>query len=136
MRRICRASSRYWELIFVARALYNRCFRKPESISMATWEIGATAITRVGELLGFASLPPQDYFVGFERELLGRHLDWLVPHHYSQEHDRLITSVHSWLIRTDQQTVLLDCCAGNHKNRPGFARFHQLDTPFLQRLRE
>jgi glyoxylase-like metal-dependent hydrolase (beta-lactamase superfamily II) len=103
---------------------------------MATWEIGATAITRVGELLGFASLPPQDYFVGFERELLGRHLDWLVPHHYSQEHDRLITSVHSWLIRTDQQTVLLDCCAGNHKNRPGFARFHQLDTPFLQRLHE
>jgi glyoxylase-like metal-dependent hydrolase (beta-lactamase superfamily II) len=29
----------------------------------------------------------------------------------------------------------LDSCAGNHKNRPGFPRFHQLDIPFLYRLR-
>jgi glyoxylase-like metal-dependent hydrolase (beta-lactamase superfamily II) len=103
---------------------------------VATWKIGNTTITRVGELLGFASLPPEEFFVGFDRDLLGRHLEWLVPDHYSKEHDRLITSVHSWLIRTDRHTILLDCCAGNHKNRPGFARFHQLDTPFLQRLRE
>jgi hypothetical protein len=89
------------------------------------WKIGSTTITRVGELLGFASLPPEEFFVGFDRDLLGRHLEWLVPDHYSKEHDRLITSVHSWLIRTDRHTILLDCCAGNHKNRPGFRRFHQ-----------
>jgi glyoxylase-like metal-dependent hydrolase (beta-lactamase superfamily II) len=103
---------------------------------MATWKIGDTTITRVGELLGFASLPPEEFLVGFDRDFLGRHLDWLVPDHYSQNHHRLISSVHSWLIRTGRHTILLDCCAGNHKNRPGFARFHQLDTPFLQRLRE
>src|SRR5262245_12526418 len=67
--------------------------------------------------------------------MLAQHLDWLVPHHYSPGHDRLITSIHSWLIRTDRHTILLDSCAGNHKDRPGFSRFHQLDTPFLQRLR-
>jgi glyoxylase-like metal-dependent hydrolase (beta-lactamase superfamily II) len=103
---------------------------------MATWRIGSVSITRVGELLGFASLPPEKFLVGLEREVIERHLQWLVPNHYSPEDDRLITSVHSWLIRTERHKILLDCCAGNHKVRPGFARFHQLDTPFLQRLRE
>jgi glyoxylase-like metal-dependent hydrolase (beta-lactamase superfamily II) len=103
---------------------------------MATWKIGDTTVTRVGELLGFASLPPEQYLVGFDRNILEKHFEWLVPDHYSLEHDRLISSVHSWLIRTGRHTVLLDSCVGNHKDRPGFARFHQLDTPFFQRLRE
>jgi glyoxylase-like metal-dependent hydrolase (beta-lactamase superfamily II) len=102
---------------------------------VATWTIGNVTVTRVEEQLGFASLPPQQFFDGFERETLVRHLDWLVPHHYSPEHDRLVTSIHSWLIRTGRHTVLLDSCAGNHKDRPGFPRFHQLDVPFLRRLR-
>jgi glyoxylase-like metal-dependent hydrolase (beta-lactamase superfamily II) len=103
---------------------------------VTTWTIGAVSITRVEELLGFASVPPERYLAGLDRDLLRRHLDWLVPNHYSPEHDRFITSVHSWLIRTARHTILLDCCAGNHKDRPGFARFHQLDIPFLARLRE
>jgi glyoxylase-like metal-dependent hydrolase (beta-lactamase superfamily II) len=103
---------------------------------MATWSVGSISVTRVGELIGFSSLPPQQYLVGFDRELLARHMSWLIPNHYSPEHDRLITSVHSWLIRTGEHTILLDCCAGNHKDRPGFARFHQLNTPWLVRLGE
>ena len=102
---------------------------------MATWTIGNVTVTRIEEQLGFASRPPEQYLDGFDRETLAQHLDWLVPHHYSPDHDRLITSIHSWLIRTDRHTILLDSCAGNHKDRPGFSRFHQLDTPFLQRLR-
>ena len=107
----------------------------PRSLHMTSWSIGAVTVTRVEEQIGFASLPPEKYLVGFERDLLNRHLPWLVPQHYSPEHDRLITSVHSWLIRTERHTILLDCCAGNHKERPGFPRFHRLDTPFLDRLR-
>jgi len=103
---------------------------------VATWTIGAVSVTRVEEQIGFASFPPEQYLAGFERELLQRHLPWLVPHHYSPEHDRLVTSVHSWLIRTDRHTILLDSCGGNHKERPGLARFHQRDTPYLARLRE
>jgi glyoxylase-like metal-dependent hydrolase (beta-lactamase superfamily II) len=80
-------------------------------------------------------LPAGAVLVGFDRELLRRHLTWLAPDHYSPEHDRLVTSVHSWLVRTPRHTILIDCCAGNHKERPGFARFHQLDTPYLARLR-
>ena len=47
----------------------------------------------------------------------------------------LITSNHSWLIRTGRHTILLDSCAGNHKERPWLPRFHQLNVPFLERLR-
>ena len=103
---------------------------------MTTWTIGAISVTRVEEQVGFASVPPEKYLAGLDRAVLARHLDWLVPNHYAPAQDRLITSVHSWLIRTRQHTVLVDACAGNHKDRPGFARFHQLDTPFLERLRE
>jgi glyoxylase-like metal-dependent hydrolase (beta-lactamase superfamily II) len=103
--------------------------------AVTDWTIGTVRVTRVEEQLGFASVPPEKFFVGFEREVLERHLAWLVPDHYSPEHNRLISSVHSWLIRTPRHTILLDCCAGNHKERPGFARFHRLDTPYLARLR-
>jgi glyoxylase-like metal-dependent hydrolase (beta-lactamase superfamily II) len=99
------------------------------------WIIGDVRVTRVEEQIGFASFPPEQYLVGFERDLLRRHLSWLAPDHYSPGHDRLVTSVHSWVVRTPRHTVLIDCCAGNHKERPGFARFHQLDTPYLARLR-
>jgi glyoxylase-like metal-dependent hydrolase (beta-lactamase superfamily II) len=102
---------------------------------VATWSIGEVSVTRVEEQLGFASFPPEQYLDGFERAALERHLAWLVPDHYSPERNRLVSSVHSWLIRTPRHTILLDCCAGNHKERPGFARFHQLDTPYLARLR-
>jgi glyoxylase-like metal-dependent hydrolase (beta-lactamase superfamily II) len=101
-----------------------------------SWTIGNVTVTRIEEQLGFASRPPEQYLDGFERETLARHLHWLVPHHYSPEDDRLITSIHSWLIRTPHHTILLDSCAGNHKDRPGFSRFHRLDTPYLDRLRQ
>ena len=102
---------------------------------MATWTLGGVSVTRIEEQLGFGSFPPDRYFTGFEREVLERHLGWLVPNHYVPVHDALITSVHSWLIRTPRHTILLDCCAGNHKNRPWWPRFDRLDTPFLDRLR-
>ena len=101
---------------------------------LQTWRIGSATVTRIEEQLGPGSFPPEQYFSGFEPEVLERHLPWLVPHHYVPATRALITSVHSWLIRTPRHTVLLDCCSGNHKDRHWWPRFHQLDTPFLQRL--
>lgn len=101
---------------------------------MTTWSIGSTRITRIEEQLGMASAPPEKYLVGFEPGFVERHRAWLVPDHYSLEHRRLVTSVHAWLIRTERHTILVDCCAGNHKERPWTPRFHRLDTPFIQRL--
>lgn len=103
-------------------------------MTQQTWRIGRTTITRIEEQLGPASFPPDQYFSEFDRRLLERHLDWLAPHHYRPSEDALVTSVHSWLIRTPRHTLLVDSCSGNHKDRPWWPRFHQMDTPWLQRL--
>jgi glyoxylase-like metal-dependent hydrolase (beta-lactamase superfamily II) len=102
---------------------------------MATWTVGSVSITRVEEQLGIAHMPCETYLKGFDREVLDRHISWLAPNHYSPEHDRFVTSVHSWLVRAGDLTILLDTCGGNHKDRPWTPRFHQRDIPFLQRLR-
>jgi len=102
---------------------------------MTTWTVGTVRVTRIEEQLGFANVAPEKYLAGFDGALAAAHLDWLAPDHYSPERHRLVTSVHSWVIRTGHLTILVDACAGNHKERPWTPRFHQLDTPFLDRLR-
>src|SRR5882672_12300129 len=98
---------------------------------METWNVGSVTITRIAEQVGPSSLPAGQFLPALEQAVLDQHRDWLVPTHYSPADERLITSIHSWLIRTERHTILVDCCAGNHKNRPSNPRFHQLDTPWM-----
>lgn len=100
-----------------------------------TWHLGDVTITRIEEQLGPGSFPPHEYFSGFDEAVLRRHLHWLAPHHYLPEQRALVTSVHSWLVRTPRHTIVVDTCSGNHKDRHWWPRFHQLDTPWLARLR-
>ena len=74
---------------------------------MATWTIGAVSVTRVEEQIGFASFPPEQYLAGFERELLQRHLPWLVPHHYSPEQDRVPVGADEPGVHAGDQTIVL-----------------------------
>jgi len=46
----------------------------------------------------------------------------------------LIVSIHSWLVQTPQKTILIDTCAGNHKQREAMPFMHLLDLPFLDQL--
>src|SRR5437899_9067143 len=103
---------------------------------MQTWSIGGTTVTRIEEQIGPSSLKAESFLTGVVRERFDRHLSWMVPVHFDPALDRLITSIHSWLIKTDRHTILLDSCAGNHKDRPAQPRFHQLNLPFLERLQE
>ena len=47
-----------------------------------------------------------------------------------------ILSVHSWLLKTPDHTILIDAAAGNHKERPRNPLFHRQDLPYLERLAE
>jgi glyoxylase-like metal-dependent hydrolase (beta-lactamase superfamily II) len=102
---------------------------------MLTWQVGSVTVTRIEEQIGIGSMPIERFMVGFDREALNRHVKWLAPNHYSPEHDRLISSIHSWVLRTDRHVILVDGCCGNHKERPWNERFHRLDTPWLDNLR-
>jgi glyoxylase-like metal-dependent hydrolase (beta-lactamase superfamily II) len=99
-----------------------------------SWRVGAATITRVEEQVGPNDSVAGSFLPDLDRARFAWHHDWLVPAHYDPVHDKLITSNHSWLIRTEGLTILLDTCAGNHKERPWLPRFHQLQIPFLERL--
>lgn len=102
---------------------------------MQTWTIGSTTVTRIEEQVGPNDSTVEKFLADVVRERFDRHLPWMVPVHFDPAADKLITSNHSWLIRSDRHTILLDSCAGNHKERPWLPRFHQLNVPFLDRLR-
>jgi glyoxylase-like metal-dependent hydrolase (beta-lactamase superfamily II) len=60
------------------------------------------------------------------------HLNWLAPTYYDPAADRIVSSIHSWVLKTRHHTILIDTCVGNHKERPGQPRFHMLDRPYME----
>lgn len=101
---------------------------------LATWRIGDTTVTRIEEILGPA-FQPQELLATFDPAVLEEHLHWMAPNYYVPATNQFIMSVHSWLIQTPHHNILVDTCCGNAKQRPGSPHFHQLDTPYLDRLR-
>ena len=67
-------------------------------------------------------------------EALARHRAWLVPHFLDGE-GRLLQSVHAFVVKSPDLTVLVDTCIGNDKDRGGRRPFHMLRTGFLDDLR-
>lgn len=100
----------------------------------ATWKIGQTSVTRIEELHG-PSFRPAELFDNWDPEVLKEHGHWLAPHFYQPATDQIVMSVHSWLIRTPHHTILVDACCGNDKQRPASPHFHQLNEPYLDRLK-
>jgi glyoxylase-like metal-dependent hydrolase (beta-lactamase superfamily II) len=43
-------------------------------------------------------------------------------------------SIHSWLVETPQYRLLIDTASGNAKDRPFSSLFHQLHSPWLEKL--
>ena len=99
-----------------------------------TWRIGEATVTRIEELLGPA-FRPQELLATWDPAVLEEHLHWMAPNYYVPATDQFIMSVHSWLIRTPHHNILVDTCCGNAKQRLGSPHFHQLETPYLDRLR-
>ena len=102
---------------------------------MNTRMIGDVAVSRVEEMCG-PGFRPDALLPAFQRDAIAEHADWLMPNHYHEGLDRLVASVHSWVIKTEHHTILVDTCIGNHKERPAMERWHHLDLPFLERLAE
>jgi len=102
---------------------------------METWQVGGATVTRIEEQLGTVRMTAGEFLVGFERAAFERHLGWMAPEHYAPAEDRLISSMHSWLVRTGRHLVLVDGCCGNDKERPFNPRFHRLGTRYLENLR-
>ena len=44
-------------------------------------------------------------------------------------------SIHTWVLRTKQHTILIDTGAGNDKERIWMPRLNRLKSPYLERLK-
>jgi glyoxylase-like metal-dependent hydrolase (beta-lactamase superfamily II) len=101
---------------------------------MARWMIGDIAVDRVAELEG-PMFPPKDVFPDFDPEVLEHHSVDLVPRYYMPELGLVIGTIQTYVIRTGTHNILVDTCCGNDKLRPDEPPFHNLQTPYLERLR-
>jgi len=95
-------------------------------------KVGKAEIIRIEELM---VLEPAATFAGFHKGMVDEH-PWLAPRYYDPAADAFITSIHIWLVKTPERTVIVDTGSGNGKNRPLSPRFADLNTPFLARLKE
>ncbi len=68
-------------------------------------------------------------------EALAEHAAWLEPRFADVARAAGLLSFQSYLVRTPRHVILVDGCAGNDKERNGFAPFHRLRTDWLDRLR-
>lgn len=99
---------------------------------MAVRASGNATIEKVEEICG-PGFKPDRMFPKFDQEAFDAQKSWMVPEHVQEGSDRLIGSVHTWVVKTGRHTILIDTCLGNHKDRhnPGW---NKLNTPFLERL--
>jgi glyoxylase-like metal-dependent hydrolase (beta-lactamase superfamily II) len=100
-----------------------------------TFKVGTFSVTRVEEMLTPGFLP-EFLFPQFDRSILDEHAQLCAPRFWHAESGKVMSSMHSWLIRNGDHTILIDTGCGNGKTRalPIFQRFHQLDLPYLERL--
>jgi glyoxylase-like metal-dependent hydrolase (beta-lactamase superfamily II) len=92
------------------------------------WTVGKVKITKIVELEtvgGTRFILPQ---VGPEDV---RKLPWLIPH-FANEEGRLKMSIHSLVVETPTQRIVVDTCLGNDKRGRTVPTWNDLQNPFLE----
>jgi glyoxylase-like metal-dependent hydrolase (beta-lactamase superfamily II) len=97
------------------------------------FNFGDIEILRVEESLG-RGFRPKTLLPDWNAADIAPHLPWLAPTYYDPQSDRIVASVHSWVLKTRHHTILIDTCVGNHKERPELRGFHMLNQPYLENL--
>lgn len=102
---------------------------------MASMTVGSCQVSRIEEMLtpGF---DPKFLLPDFDPAVFGKHPELREPNFWHAASSKVMSSMHSWLIRMDGKIILVDTGCGNHKTRalPLFQRFHMLDLPYLDAL--
>lgn len=95
---------------------------------MLKWQIGDVKITQIVELTT-ASLGPH-LLPQATPEAMAQ-VPWLAP--FLDEDHRLVLSMHALVLETQGQTIMVDTCIGNDKERT-YPRWNQMQGDFLDRF--
>lgn len=95
---------------------------------MLKWQIGDVTITQVVEhttaSLGEYLLPKAT------RELM-QSIDWMAP--FIDARGRLVLSIHALVIEAGEQTIVVDTCVGNDKER-SYPKWNLMQGDFMERF--
>lgn len=81
---------------------------------MNRWQIGQVRVTQVVEI-GPVPTSPKFFFKDPPPDLVTRH-PWLKPH-FADAQDRLLLSIHCFVIESAGRRIVVDTCVGNDKPR-------------------
>jgi glyoxylase-like metal-dependent hydrolase (beta-lactamase superfamily II) len=97
--------------------------------------LGDVEVTRVPEYAGASKGTPGFLFPDSDPAYWAGNAGWLDPDFYDAATGTLRTVLHTWLIRSQGMTILLDTGAGNGKERPYAPVYAHHDTAYLDNLR-
>ena len=100
---------------------------------MSTFTIGNATVTRIEESYE-PNFEAAKFFADWRPDVVERHREWMLPHHYDSASGKLKLSIHSWLVQVGGRTILVDACVGNDKARPNRPLWHMMKSPYLDRL--
>jgi len=98
------------------------------------YRVGEATVTRVSEL-SLDSNTPEYLYPQWEPSFIQEHEKWLVPGNMDRTRTHVFQSIHTWVLRTKQHTILIDTGAGNDKERIWMPRLNRLKSPYLERLK-
>lgn len=100
---------------------------------MKTLGSGAVSVVRVAET-DRTLWEPTFLFPQLTPDIIERGKTWLDERFIEPATSQLVLAMQSFVIRTKSRNILVDSCNGNHKQRPGNAWQHNLDSPYLRNL--
>jgi len=85
-------------------------------MTVHTLDLGGVTLSRIVESSG-PLLRPAEIFPDSDPDIIKQNLDWLAPHFYDPESDRLVITIQSFLVQTATHRILIDTCVGDCKER-------------------
>ena len=111
-----------------APRICNAQVPKRPGMDMLRWQIGGVCVTQVVELTT-ASLGP--YLLPQATPEALESLPWITP--FLDDQSRIVLSMHSLIVESLGQTILVDTCIGNDKER-SYPRWNRMQTDFLEKF--
>jgi glyoxylase-like metal-dependent hydrolase (beta-lactamase superfamily II) len=96
-------------------------------------ELGEVTITPVVEI-DRSSFPTPSMLPDSTPEAVAAHHAWLKPHFFDEGTGDLGSRIQTFVVRTPDETVLIDTCVGNDKRREGSALWHMRAGRYLEDL--